>query len=89
MLRDTAFNRGATGCLRILQRALRVKIDGVMGPKTRAALAIAETEPKALVCLLRIAREDYERQEIGMRKLFEEGLKNRWEKAKAKALGFL
>ena len=41
-LRDSVFNRGAGGAARILQRALAIADDGVVGAKTRAAMASAD-----------------------------------------------
>ena len=60
-LRDSVFNRGAGGAARILQRALAIADDGVVGAKTRAAMAAAESDPRALLAKLRGAREQYER----------------------------
>jgi lysozyme family protein len=38
--RDCLFNRGKSGAARIVQRALGVKDDGAIDPKTREALAV-------------------------------------------------
>lgn len=81
-LRDTAFNRGPGGAAKILQRALGVKIDGGVGPITKAAAAKV---PAAKMLLdLRKAREAYELQiapPVGARKKFWKGLQSRWDKA--------
>lgn len=81
-LRDTAFNRGPGGAAKILQRALGVKIDGGVGPITKAA---ATKVPAAQLLLdLRKAREAYElaiAPPIGARKKFWNGLHARWDKA--------
>lgn len=88
-LRDSVFNRGPGGGARILQRAVGVAIDGVIGARTRAAVAAAENNPRDLIASLRRAREDYEREEIGYRPIFWAGLVNRWNKAQTAALTFL
>jgi peptidoglycan hydrolase-like protein with peptidoglycan-binding domain len=80
-LRDCCFNRGLGGAARILQRALGIKDDGAVGYATRAALAAAEKDPNALLTALRAAREQYERDVVGYRKEFWQGLVNRWDKA--------
>lgn len=41
-LRDSVFNRGHAGGAKILQMALGVEPDGVVGARTRAVLAVAE-----------------------------------------------
>jgi len=81
-LRDCCFNRGPTGGRRILQRAVGVDDDGVIGPATRAAL---DQAPKGsmLLARLRAAREQYERQ-VAHRdesSKFWAGLVNRWNNA--------
>lgn len=88
-LRDCAFNRGVRGAARILQRALGVADDGLVGPVTRQALAVRE--PAALLADLRQAREQYER-DVAHRdeeSPFWRGLVNRWNKALEFAKGFL
>jgi hypothetical protein len=82
-LRDSVFNRGGRGGARIMQRALGVHEDGVIGAKTRAVMALAETEPSGLLAKLRAAREQYER-DVAHRdeaSKFWKGLVNRWNKA--------
>jgi peptidoglycan hydrolase-like protein with peptidoglycan-binding domain len=82
-LRDSVFNRGGGGAARILQRALGIADDGVVGAKTRAAMAAAESDPRALLAKLRGAREQYER-DVAHRdesSKFWRGLVNRWNKA--------
>lgn len=91
-LRDSAFNRGPKGALRILQRAVNVADDGKWGPITRAAVKAAEADPRALVRSLRAAREAYERRiapPVGARAKFWKGLQNRWNAAEAFALTLL
>jgi hypothetical protein len=83
-LRDTAFNRGPKGALRILQLALKVADDGKWGPQTKAALTAALRFPGALLQALRTARESYEIRvapPVGARSKFWPGLVNRWHKA--------
>ncbi len=77
-LRDIVFNRGQTGAVKTLQIALRVKVDGRWGPKSKAAMAEAEKNPNALLMALRAARETYERDYVGVRENFWRGLVNRW-----------
>lgn len=83
-LRDSVFNRGPRGALRILQIALGVIDDGNFGPKTRAALSEALKQPSTLLRSLRRARDAYERKvapPVGARVKFWNGLVNRWNKA--------
>lgn len=84
-LRDTIFNRGPKGAARILQRALGVRDDGVVGPVTKAALDAYSGD---ILTQLRWAREDYEREVVGYRPKFWNGLVNRWNKALATAREF-
>ena len=86
-LRDTAFNRGNGGAAKILQIALSVTADGKIGPITKKLLATKEsTKPVEFLQSLRDARETYERDIIGYRANFWQGLVNRWNKAHASAL---
>lgn len=81
-LRDTAFNRGAKGALRILQIALGVPDDGKWGPVTMGAMEKHTTSE--LLDKLRKAREAYELRiapPVGARKQFWVGLQNRWDNA--------
>ena len=82
-LRDCVFNRGATGGARILQRALGVNDDGVVGARTQKAETAAEVDAATLLAKLRAAREQYERQVVGRDESskFWKGLVNRWNKA--------
>ncbi len=80
-LRDIVFNRGQKGCVKTLQIALGVKVDGQWGPRSKAAMAKAEQDPKALLLALRKAREIYERDYVGYRENFWRGLVNRWDGA--------
>jgi hypothetical protein len=78
-LRDCIFNRGLHGAARILQQAVRVHDDGIVGPITcKAAEAF---QPAALLMALRTAREGYERNVVGYRANFWKGLVNRWNNA--------
>lgn len=90
-LRDSAFNRGPRGAARILQTALGMKDDGVVGNDTRTALAAAEKTPDTLLRKLRDAREDYERRVVGRDEssIFWKGLVNRWNNALTFARKFL
>ena len=78
-LRDSIFNRGIHGAARILQRAVGTKDDGIVGPKTRAAIATFTASD--LLTRLRAAREDYERHVVGYRANFWNGLVHRWDNA--------
>ena len=83
-LRDTAFNRGPKGALRILQIALQIADDGKFGTITKAALAKAMKNISHLLDSLRMARETYEIRvapPVGARAKFWSGLKNRWDNA--------
>lgn len=83
-LRDTAFNRGPKGALRILQIALGIADDGKFGPITKAAIAKAEKNVSAFLERLREARETYEIRvapPVGDRAKFWTGLQNRWNNA--------
>ncbi len=89
-LRDCAFNRGPKGAARILQRALSVADDGIVGPITRAAIAVKDRDARALLNALRTAREQYERDVAHRNEAsrFWKGLVNRWNKARDAALTF-
>ena len=82
-LRDCMFNRGARGAARILQRALSIEDDGVVGAQTRAAISAAESKPAEFLSCLREAREQYERDVAKRDEThpFWAGLVNRWNKA--------
>lgn len=77
-LRDIVFNRGQRGAVKTLQIALGVKVDGMWGPRSKAAMAKAELRPDLLLKKLRDARETYERDYVGYRANFWRGLVNRW-----------
>lgn len=89
LLRDSAFNRGNKGAATILQLALGVPVDGIVGPKTMAAFEKAlDEDPVALAQKITKARETYERNsypwKTGKRdenSKFWNGLSNRWKKA--------
>jgi lysozyme family protein len=87
-LRDCVFNRGPTGAMRILQRAVSVKDDGAWGPLTRAA--VEALTPTQLLARLRVARENYERVVVGRNETsqFWKGLVNRWDNSLAAASKF-
>lgn len=87
-LRDIVFNRGQTGAVKTLQIALGVNVDGLWGPKSKAAMLKAEKNPRALLLKLRDARETYERRFVGVRANLWNGLKNRWSGAYRVALGY-
>ena len=72
-LRDCAFNRGLGGAAHIAQRALGVTDDGVVGSITKAALATAEQDAAGFLSKLRAAREDYEREVVGVRRNLSQG----------------
>lgn len=80
-LRDCAFNRGPGGSAKILQRAVRVPVDGTVGRMTLSALREWETRPLVLLARLRVARERYEIDVAGIRPQFWKGLENRWDNA--------
>lgn len=90
-LRDSVFNRGHAGGAKILQMALGVEPDGVVGPRTRAVLAVAEQDPDTLLKDLRAARERYEREVVGRNERSKPwiGLVNRWNNALKFARTFL
>jgi hypothetical protein len=89
ILRDAAFNRGAKGAATILQIALGVPVDGIVGPDTKAAFAEAlEADQEQFMVHLRSARETYERNRYPWKpssrdqsSKFWAGLKNRWAKS--------
>jgi peptidoglycan hydrolase-like protein with peptidoglycan-binding domain len=88
-LRDSTFNRGHTGGAKILQMAVGVTPDGVVGPTTRAVVALAEQNPGQLLLDLRAARERYERIKRNEKSPFWKGLVNRWNAALKVAKTFL
>lgn len=83
-LRDIAFNRGPTGAAKILQHALVTAgtlsggIDGIVGPKTKAAASKHAAED--LLLRLVLSRQWYEREVVGRSESskFWSGLLNRW-----------
>lgn len=88
-LRDMAFNRGPTGAVRILQDGLGLAADGIVGPKTREALRIAEDDPARLLGDLRASRERYERRTRDESSPFWKGLSNRWDRQLADSRSML
>ena len=83
---DATFNRGAGGSAWIVQQALKslgysVIVDMQWGPKTRAALELADVEKsKRILDALHKWRERYEIEKVGRRENFWKGLTNRWSK---------
>lgn len=77
-LRDSIHHRGQTGAAKILQTALGVDVDGIVGPKTLAA--VGEHTPRTLLTKLRAAREEYELKTYGRRAQFWQGFINRWDR---------
>ena len=95
MLRDCAFNRGPGGAAAILQIALGVNVDAIIGVKTKEAFArnLAEHGSMNVLRRLTAAREKYERNsypwKTGKRdesSKFWKGLSNRWTKVHNVAL---
>jgi hypothetical protein len=80
-LRDTIFNRGAGGAVKVLQIALGLSVDGGMGPITRRAVTEAENNPIEFLDKLRRAREKYENLVAPGRQNLRPGLINRWDNA--------
>lgn len=81
VFRDMYFNRGPGGVAKIIQKAVGVKVDGVVGPITRAAIAAAEADDLfAFLRDLRVSREWYERTHAHRNEgsKFWKGLVNRW-----------
>jgi hypothetical protein len=79
-LRDCFFNRGPRGAARILQRAVGVNDDGVVGHRETLP-AVAKLTAAQLLTALREGREDYERNVVGVRANLWNGLVNRWNNA--------
>jgi hypothetical protein len=88
-LRDVAFNRGPTGAVKILQDALGLPADGIVGPKTKEALHEAEQNPRELLEKLRVSRERYERRTRDESSKFWAGLSNRWDRQHADSISML
>jgi len=75
---DLAFNRGLAGATKLLQRAIGVKDDGLLGPKTLAALE--QQNPRDVLRKTSLEQLSYERrlaEENPERKKFLGGLENR------------
>lgn len=77
-LRDMIFNRGPTGCMKTLQKAIGAETDGVYGPLTEALEQKYEKDIQTFLQDFRSAREWYEDVIVGRRQNFEQGLINRW-----------
>ncbi|WP_335948446.1 C1 family peptidase [Salipiger bermudensis] len=88
-LRDCMFNRGPGGAAWIVQHAVGVETDRVVGPITRTAIRTAEADPRAFLQRLRASREVYERRKRNESSRFWRGLVNRWNNALDFALSFL
>lgn len=54
---DACVNQGIDSAVRCLQKAVGARIDGILGPDTRAA--IQNTESRALIALYAQARHDF------------------------------
>jgi hypothetical protein len=96
LLRDTAFNRGAKGAATVLQLALGVDPDGVVGPITKAAFKRALEDDALLAKKITEARQRYERTSYPWKKStrdesskFWKGLSSRWDKAHQSAMGLV
>jgi hypothetical protein len=89
ILRDSAFNRGVRGAATILQIALGVRIDGIVGANTKARFEEELLgDQEQFMVRLRSARETYERNEYPWKQSSRDesskfwlGLKNRWTKS--------
>ena len=81
-LRDTIFNRGLGGAIKILQMALGV----VARSQIATAVLQAEQNPRHFIESLRDAREQYEWKFIGRRANLVAGLINRWNHVRDEAL---
>jgi hypothetical protein len=81
-LRDTIFNRGLGGAIKILQMALGV----VARSQIATAVLQAEQNPRHFIQSLRAAREQYEWKVVGRRANLVAGLINRWNHVRDEAL---
>jgi hypothetical protein len=81
-LRDTIFNRGLGGAIKILQMALGVVARSQIG----TAVLQAEQNPRHFIQSLRAAREQYEWKFVGRRANLVAGLINRWNHVRDEAL---
>jgi hypothetical protein len=81
-LRDTIFNRGLGGAMRILRMALGV----VVHSQVTTAVLQAEQNPRHFIERLRAAREEYEWKVVGRRANMVAGLINRWNHVRDEAL---
>jgi hypothetical protein len=88
-LRDCIFNRGATGAMKIMQKALNVTVDGDFGPVTQATEKATESDPRPFIEDLYNARVWYEDNVVGERSNMEAGLMNRFSEARDFALSLL
>jgi hypothetical protein len=81
-LRDTIFNRGIGGALKIL----RIALGGVGRSHVATAVLQAEQNPRLFIERLRAAREEYEWKVVGRRANLVAGLINRWNNVRNEAL---
>ena len=81
-LRDTIFNRGLGGAIKILQMAL----GAVARSQIATAVLQAEQNPRRFIERLRAAREQYEWKVVGRRANLVAGLINRWNRVRDEAL---
>ena len=81
-LRDTIFNRGLGGAIKILQMAL----GAVARSQIATAVLQAEQNPRHFIQSLRAAREQYEWKVVGRRANLVAGLINRWNHVRDEAL---
>lgn len=81
-LRDIYFNRGGGGCMKILQKAIGVKVDGAFGPISESTEKAAEGDLEAMLDDLYTARVWYEDDVIGIRANLDKGLMNRFAEAR-------
>lgn len=86
IFRDMCFNRGFTGCSKIVQIACGVVADGIVGPITLAAIRKLELDIPNFARKLRNARENYEIIKVGYRANVWSGLSNRWNSVTKKAM---
>lgn len=88
-LRDMIFNRGPSGCMQTLQKAVGASIDGVYGPITEGLEQKSEADILSFLQSFRDAREWYEDVIVGRRQNFEQGLINRWNNCQTLAKTFI
>lgn len=87
--RDIIFNRGYSGCVKTLQKAVGASPDGSWGPISIHALTIDQAFPEKILQDIHDARAWYESEVVGTRSNFQQGLQNRWDAALKAGLSFL